>query len=174
MILSVHAIFGASVASLVPNHPIMAFSLGFLGHFALDAIPHKDYELISVDSNSNSTEKKIIIDSLYKKFRFIRDVVLVSFDALMGSFLAFLFFFNPIHPWIFLIGAIGSLIPDFLTFLYLIIKHKPLILFFDFHSSIIHSKRILKLSQPAGVFLQFCTVGVIIAIILGVKWFLSL
>ena len=54
MILSVHATFGAAVASLVPAHPVAAFALGFASHLALDLIPHRDYDLVSVEVESGS------------------------------------------------------------------------------------------------------------------------
>jgi len=172
MILSVHATFGAAVASLVPSHPVLGFTLGFISHFALDAIPHKDYDLISVETGPDKKLKPI--DLIQKKFSLIRDIMLVSFDALIGLGLAFLFFFNPVHPWIFLVGAISSLIPDGLTFLYLLFKHKPLIHFFDFHSGFVHSKIIFKLDQITGVVIQFFTIGVLIAILIVIKYFLFL
>ncbi len=170
MILSVHAVFGAAVASLVPSHPVAAFGLGFVSHFALDFIPHKDYKLKSIETGD---DKKIhLVDSIYKKFRIMRDISLVSFDAFLGILVSFLLFFNSIHPWVFLIGSISSLIPDFLTFIYLLIKHKPLGLFYHFHVNLIHSKFILKLNQLTGVLVQFCTVGVLIAIMFSIRYLL--
>jgi len=170
MILSVHAVFGAAVAGMVPSHPMAGFVLGFASHFVLDAIPHRDYDLISVESGPG--KKFQLVDLLQKKFALIRDMFLVSFDALIGFCLAFVFFFNPVHPFIFFIGAFAALIPDGLTFLYLLLKHKPLGHFFDFHVSFIHTKLTLKLNQITGIILQFCTVGVIIAIMVGVKYLL--
>jgi hypothetical protein len=167
MILSVHAVFGAAVASLVPNHPVIGFTLGFVSHFALDAIPHKDYKLISLEADANN--KPQLINNVYRKFRLMRDIILVSFDAIMGFCLAFLFFFNPNYPIIFFLGASGSLLPDFLTFLFLITKHKSLQSFFNFHVSIIHSKVVLKLNEVAGVMFQFFTVGVLIGVLFFVR-----
>ena len=167
MILSVHATFGAAVASMVPSHPVIGFTLGFVSHFALDAIPHRDYDLISVESIPN--KKFQLVDQIQKKFSLIRDVVFVSFDALIGFCLAFLFFFNPAHPTIFFIGAFAALIPDGLTFLYLLFKHKSLSHFFDFHTDFIHYK--IHINQVAGVILQFFTVGVLIGILMVVKYY---
>ena len=172
MILSVHATFGAAVASLVPSHPALGFTLGFISHFALDAIPHKDYDLISVETGPDKKLKPI--DLIQKKFSLIRDIIVVSFDALIGLGLAFLFFFDPVHPWIFFIGAISSLIPDGLTFLYLLFKHQSLSSFFNFHVELIHTKFILKLSQVTGVLFQFLTIAVLIAVISLVRYFLFL
>jgi hypothetical protein len=171
MILSVHAIFGAAVASQFPNHPVLGFTLGFASHFILDAIPHKDYELISLEKDLISRKPKFM-DDVVAKFRLIRDVILVSFDALVGLCLAYLFFFNPTHPFLFLLGAVASLLPDFITFLYIFLKHKSLILFTDLHVNFIHTKYILKLNQVNGVFIQFCTIGFLIAIMIGVNNFL--
>ena len=170
MILSVHATFGAAVASLVPSHPVLGFALGFASHFVLDAIPHKDYDLLSVENNPNTEPR--LTDDIYKKFRLLRDMSIVSIDALVGLSLAFIFFFDPVHPWIFFIGAISSLIPDFLTFLFLLFKHKPLALFFNFHVSHIHTKFILKFNQVTGVFFQFFTIAVLTAILSVVRYFL--
>lgn len=167
MILAVHATFGAAVASLVPSHPIQAFTLAFVSHLVLDAIPHRDYDLISLETGPDKRPK--LVDIAIRKYRLIRDMLLVSSDALFGVILAFLFFFDPIHPWIFLIGAIGSMVPDFLTFLYLFFKHKPLMLFIKFHVGFMHSKIKPKISQIPGVILQFITISVLLAVIFIIK-----
>jgi hypothetical protein len=167
MILSVHATFGAAVASLVPTHPVGGFVLGFLSHLAIDAIPHRDYDLISIETDP--AKKLRLVESISRKFRLIRDMLLVSTDAVVGLCLAFLFFFDVNHPWIFLIGAIGSMVPDFLTFLYLVIEHRSLQTFFKLHCLFVHSKITLKLNQVLGVFVQFCTIGVLIALIYWLK-----
>ena len=167
MILSVHAIFGAAVASLIPNHPGLGFALGFASHLALDMIPHRDYDLISVDKIADNKLK--FSEGIYNKFRLLRDMAVVSLDAILGLILAFMFFFNPIYPLAFLVGAVGALLPDFLTFIYLIIKHRSLELFYNFHASFIHSKIILKFNQATGVFFQFCTLAILIAILYSLK-----
>lgn len=167
MILSVHATFGAAVASLVPTHPVAGFTLGFISHLVLDAIPHQDYKLVSVESDPNKKIKAI--DLIQKKFALVRDIILVSFDALAGFCLAFMFFFNPEHPWIFFIGAFGALLPDGLTFLYLLFKHKALSHFFDFHTDFIHYK--IHMNQALGVLLQFFTISILIGIITVVKYY---
>ena len=170
MILSTHALFGAATASLVPTHPLAGFCLGFVSHLALDMIPHRDYDLISVESTPEKKMKLIDIEPIIRRARLVRDMLLVSFDAFAGLCLAFLFFFNQAHPAIFLLGALGALLPDFLTFLYLLLKHKPLGLFFDLHAGLIHSKVVLKLNQFTGVLLQFCTITVLIGIMEWVKY----
>lgn len=170
MILSVHATFGAAIASLIPSHPVLGFALGFASHLALDAIPHKDYDLISAEFNPEKKESQLNL--IINRFRLLRDIIFVSFDALIGFCLAFLFFFNPAHPWVFLLGAFGALLPDGLTFLYLIFKHKALGHFFDFHTDFIHYR--INLNQYLGVFLQFFTLVFLIGILYGVRYIILL
>jgi hypothetical protein len=170
MILAVHATFGAAVASLVPSHPVAGFALGFVSHFALDAIPHRDYELRSLRFEPKGNFK--IIHSLDKTYRLLMDGITISVDALVGIILSFMFFFNPDHIWVFLIGAVGGMMPDFLKFLYILSKNK-LLEHFDFiHFGFFHTKKELKVLQQIGVFLQFCTLVLLIGIIVGVKYLL--
>ena len=61
MTLTTHAIFGAGLASLMPEHPVAAFIAGFASHFVLDAIPHWDYAILSESVDPNFG-KKIIVD----------------------------------------------------------------------------------------------------------------
>lgn len=170
MILSVHATFGAAVASLIPTHPVTGFALGFISHFILDAIPHRDYDLVSVDHDPDGKSQGI--DVIVNKFKLIRDVLLASADGLVGLSLAFLLFFDPIYPWIFLFGALGALAPDIIVFLFLLLKHRSLQKFFDFHAyfdSPINKKLKQKIGQIAGVFLQFITVIILLAVVFGFK-----
>ncbi|OHA45919.1 MAG: hypothetical protein A2541_02825 [Candidatus Taylorbacteria bacterium RIFOXYD2_FULL_36_9] len=167
MILSVHVTFGVAVASLVPTHPVAGFVLGFASHLVLDAIPHKDYSLLSVDLDSKRDPK--LFAFIIKKFRVVRDVTFVSSDLFLGLVLAFLFFFNPLHPLSLLVGLIGSLLPDFITFLYVIFNHQSLNLFQKLHSGFFHSKNTLNLNQFTGVVFQFITLTILIAILFGVK-----
>ncbi len=165
MILSVHAIFGAAVASLVPSHPVLGFGLGFVSHLALDAIPHQDYKLLSFEINPNNKLKPI--DLIRQKFTLIRDLIVLSFDAIIGFCLAFLFFFNPVYPYVFFIGALGALLPDILTFIYLLFKHKALSDFFKFHTDFIHHK--INLNQVVGVIFQFFVMAILIIVMFGLK-----
>lgn len=167
MILSVHATFGAAVASLVPTHPVTGFVLGFASHFALDAIPHRDYKLISIEAGLD--EKPKLIEKTVRQLRLLRDMAVVSFDALIGFLLAFMFFFNPAFPLIFFLGALGSILPDFLLFLYLVTKHRALSTLFDFHMAIGLRSHFKKIGQVLGVILQFFTITVLIAIIFSIK-----
>jgi len=168
MILSVHAVFGAAVASLVPTHPVLGFSLAFLSHLALDTIPHRDYDLASIESDSRKKIFKLDKSDKFKS-KLLRDIFFVSLDAIIGIILAYLLFFDSNYPLIFLIGAIGSMLPDFLTFSSLVLRNSFLNLFFKFHSRFLHSQIILKLNQTRGIILQFLTIAILLMIIFGLK-----
>lgn len=173
MILSVHSIFGAMTASLVPAHPVAGFALGFVGHFVLDAIPHRDYELSSLELGSDKKYKNISVQNLInKKIKLFRDLFWLSIDVLVGLCLAFMFFYNFNYPWAFLFGVAGALLPDFIIFIYLTLWRKPLSFFNKFHSDIVHSKFILNLGQISGVILQFFTLVILIGILFGLRYIL--
>ncbi len=158
---------GAAVASLVPAHPVWGFTLGFASHLVLDAIPHRDYHLLSVAFDAE--KKPTAFNALHERLDLLRDVSLVAGDALAGLGLAFIFFVNFDYPWAFLFGALGSLLPDFLTFLYIIFKHKTLAAFLRLHSGLFHSKISLGLDDAAGVLLQFLTVAILIMALFGLR-----
>ena len=62
MILATHGIIGAGLASFFPNNFGLAFAVSFASHFALDIIPHWDYELLSQTKNKeNRLEEDIKI-----------------------------------------------------------------------------------------------------------------
>ena len=63
MTLTTHAVVGAAIATSMPNHPVIGFTLAFASHFVLDAIPHWDYKLSSQKTdNVNSLNDYMIID----------------------------------------------------------------------------------------------------------------
>jgi hypothetical protein len=78
MILCTHAIVGAALASFVPSHPAAAFAIGFISHFALDAIPHRDYPI-----NSRSVNPRIGAPMVFDG-ALLRDAVTIGFDGVFG------------------------------------------------------------------------------------------
>jgi hypothetical protein len=157
MTLTTHAIVGAALASAVPTHPVVAFSLGFCSHFLLDAIPHWDYQLNSMEENKENpmaTDMKI-----GKSFFF--DLCKIGADFLLGFVLVFLFFGSwanrqscevakiclqstrNIGIGTLIFGALGAVLPDALQFFYFKWRHQPLSALQKFHQWI-HSKAELK------------------------------
>src|ERR1035437_7872513 len=117
MTLTSHAVVGAAIASAVPTHPVLAFSLGFFSHFLLDAIPHWDYHLSSMSENKENP-----LDSDMKIGKsFLFDLCKIGADFLLGFVLVFLFFGmskNFSYDLTLFFGALGAVLPDALQFLY--------------------------------------------------------
>lgn len=125
MILATHAIVGAAVAHLFPNHPIIGFFLAFASHYVLDAIPHWNYRLHSFRSTKETGRGRP--DMAWGKDFFV-DLSKIALDGLLGVGLAFLLF-RP-QSWhdalITLVGVAGGVLPDALQFLYWKLGGRPL------------------------------------------------
>ena len=153
MILATHVIIGAGLASFFPNNFVMAFAVSFASHFALDIIPHWDYELLSQTKNKeNRLEEDIKIGK-----NFFLDLAKIILDVAIGSVLAVLFF----HSWLgaswllVLIGVAGGVLPDALQFAYFKIRREPLRVLQKFHLKVHSGNESLKEKFPkAGIFLQ--------------------
>ncbi len=147
MTLTTHAIFGAGLASLMPQHPVAAFAVGFTSHFVLDAIPHWDYDILSESVHPDFGKKITLTREL------MLDAVRIGGDACVGI-LAGLFLFGH-HSFshgllsIFL-GAIGAIVPDALQFAYAHLKKEPLVSLQSFHKWI-HTDIRLKHQPVLGV-----------------------
>lgn len=162
MILTTHAIVGAAAGRLVSN-PLLAFTLGCISHFLIDAIPHWSYRLASIILDEKNPLKKDMIINRHS----IKDLAIIAVDFCIGIILAiFIFqgkagFTNFSLPL--LAGIIGGVLPDALQFAYFKIKRRPLVdlqkLHIRFHLN--HTKNIPAL--PYGILSQ---VAVVIAAII--------
>lgn len=134
MTLTTHAIVGAALATAVPSHPVAAFALGFGSHFLLDAIPHWDYKL---DSMEKDEKNPLDADMKFGK-NFLFDLCKIGADCLLGFVLVFLFFGRFGADVAVFFGALGAVTPDALQFLYFKWKHEPLKSLQKFHMDIQH------------------------------------
>ena len=160
MTLATHAVFGAGIAQIFPNHPIVGFGLGFASHFALDAIPHWDYKILSLqkknESDNMTSDMKVDINFFY-------DFLRIGSDFSIGIILSLLFFANDLstHSIILaLAGAIGGVLPDFLQFVYFKLRCEPLISLQKFHI-FIHAKKKLDDYPKLGFSIQAIAVFLI-------------
>jgi len=167
MILVTHAIVGGAIGRLIPSHPILAFFLGFLSHFAADAIPHWHYPLISFKHNPKNPMQA---DMTMNKW-FLFDLFNIGIDCLAGLVLSVIFF----HPSLSLntalisiiAGAIGGVAPDALQFIYWKMPNKPLIALQKFHITLMHSKINIDSRHFLGITTQTLFAA---AIIFGTQW----
>ncbi|MES2006504.1 MAG: hypothetical protein V4436_00180 [Patescibacteria group bacterium] len=117
MTLTTHAIVGAAAASLFPNQPLLAFAAGFASHFAIDALPHWDYRILSkVQKEDRLTDEFATTGPL-----FLLDLLRIGSDALLGLVLAvwiFSFWLFDLPVWFVALGACAGILPDPLQFVY--------------------------------------------------------
>lgn len=160
MTLTTHAIVGASIASIMPSHPMLGFTLGFASHFLLDAIPHWDYDLASMVKDENNP----LDDDMLINKNFIFDLLKISGDIILGFVLIY-FLLGLSQPFLFLIalyaGACGAILPDALQFVYFKWRHEPVISLQKFHIRIQHH---LENHHILGRFTQIVTITFFVAI----------
>lgn len=171
MILATHAITGAAIASLIPEHPVAAFAAGFASHFLIDAIPHYDYPIYSaaIDPEEKWVTIPLSRNFLRKAFAkpglLVRDGVDFSADALIGIGVAFIVFGARAPAIPILAGSIGGILPDPLQFFSKSWHHEPLKSLQRFHEWIHTAHRLRESGLVAlGVVSQLAFVGAVIAI----------
>jgi hypothetical protein len=155
MTLTTHAVVGASMAVLVPQHPIIAFCAAFASHFLIDAIPHRDYSIASASINP-----KIGAPMKYDR-AFFRDVFVIGGDALLGVALSLLFFATPQNFVLVFFCACAGILPDPLQFVYAHFRHEPLISLQRFHHWI-HTRHHMRESLMLGVSSQLLFLAAVI------------
>ena len=153
MILTTHAIVGASIASFMPSHPVTAAALAFASHFALDAIPHWDYPIRSaLNLRAGSTPAQAQGRALYAHPLF-RDLGKIGLDALTGCVLAVALFATPQTVWVILLGAAAAMLPDPLQVLHKRFPREPLATLQRFHVWI-HTNRRMENQAALGILTQ--------------------
>lgn len=151
MTLTTHAMVGVAAASLAPSHRVLAFSLAFLSHFLIDAIPHWDYRLVSQHYEGADL---MTVDMPFG-VKFLADLVKIGFDFILGSIFSFLIFglFIKLSPALITVGVAGGMLPDFLQFAYMKFRHEPLVSLQRFHIWI-HTKKRLWQKPVLGAMYQ--------------------
>lgn len=161
MTLTTHAVVGAAVASLIPQHPVLGFCAGFASHFIIDAIPHWDYPIASssIDPLQGTVMK---YDGA-----FFLDVLRIGADALFGVLLSVRVFATTVLLPIVVLGAVAGILPDPLQFVYTRFRHEPLLSLQRFHEWI-HTRDHLENTKILGIISQ---VLFIVAVIGATKFF---
>jgi hypothetical protein len=164
VILSTHAVVGAALATLIPDHPALAFISGVASHFAIDAIPHWDYPLRSISVAPGSRSAFTLNRSLF------RDFGLIILDACLGLAVSLWLYAAPASAGAVMLGALGGMLPDLLQLAHKLYPREPLRTLQRFHVWI-HSTR--KLEGPIGVISQLLFVVLVIAGFASLRAFLA-
>ena len=152
MTLTTHAAVGATVAALFPSYPAVGLIAAFASHFALDAIPHWDYQLRSYRRDPENP----LNNDLALNGEFVVDISKIAFDFVLGLALSVSLF--PHIPILAVIGGFAGMLPDALQFAYFKIRRQPLTWLQKFHYSV-HSRHRLSHRPVFGAFLQLLIIG---------------
>lgn len=149
MILTPHAIIGATLANIFPNEPALGFGAAFFSHYVLDLIPHADYEIGNFLDKDTKTVKSI------KNNGAILHLSYIFFDLLIAIIIcAVLFVRDQKSALITFVGIIGGLLPDLFQLLYHKYKNEPWIFFQKVHDRL-HNADKMKDRKALGFFIQF-------------------
>jgi hypothetical protein len=150
MILTSHAIVGASLANVLPNNPVVGFGLAFISHYAIDMIPHTDYDISNFLQHETKTIKSIL-----RNAGAALHLLFIVADFIFAILLCILFFVRDGKSLtITLMGITGGVLPDFLQFLYFKYKKQPWIFFQRIHDKF-HFTKELRNQEFWGIFFQF-------------------
>ncbi len=117
MTLGTHGVVGAAIVAGSGLHPALGLTLAFFSHFVLDALPHYDYKILSLDK---AAESHGVVKMSWGK-SFVYDLFRIGIDATVGLILA-IFIWQitgaTLPGYVVVAGAILGMSPDFLQFLY--------------------------------------------------------
>ena len=164
MTLTTHALVGAAAASLFPQEPALAFAAGFASHFVIDAIPHWDYALLSIEKVEGQPLKT---DMRFGK-SFMLDITRTGSDAIFGLAASF-FLFSALLPhvstFIIVVGVVAGQLPDFLSLVYFKTRLPFLTPLQSFHNWIQEGKE-FRTHPVWGILLQgILVVGVVASVV---------
>lgn len=163
MTLATHMATGAAISGLFATSPGQAFLVGWLTHYLFDTIVHWDYPIASYSSEKSKPDKTKISFGRMMIF----DVSKVAIDVLIGIIIVTIFYyrFSDQNLWLFVAGALGSVVPDLAQFLYGIFKSRPLGILQKFHH-FMHAEKTLSDRPVIGI-------GSQVSLILAVGIFLE-
>lgn len=161
MVLTPHAVVGATIASFFRLNPFTAFWAGFLSHFFMDFIPHWDYKLKSARYDEANPLNNDLIISRDSTLDFIK----IGFDGFLGVAISLLFFTlgANISPFVVIAGALGAILPDPLQLVYMKYRREPFITLQKTHM-LFHSR--LRITNPVFGVLFYCLI-IILCLLLG-------
>jgi len=159
MILTPHAILGATLANIFPNEPALGFSLAFVSHYVLDVIPHADYDITGFLDKDTKTVKSIV-NNIKGTLHFL----CIIFDFSVAVLLCILFFVRDGKSLIItFIGILGGVLPDFFQFLYYKYKKQPWIFFQMVHKKV-HNLDKMEDRRLCGFLIQFFVIIFILSL----------
>ncbi|MFH1455254.1 MAG: hypothetical protein ABIF22_02970 [bacterium] len=159
MILTPHAIVGATLANIFPNDPALGFGLAFFSHYILDMLPHTDYDI-----NNFLEQKTQTVKSIFKSFGSALHFSFTLLDLIVAIILCILFFVRDEKTAIItLLGIVGGLLGDFFQFMYYKYKNQPWIFLQKIHDKT-HNIYKIKIKPILGYFAQLTLITLVLFI----------
>ncbi len=179
MIISSHIIAASAVVAPLLSRPLnftnaaLIFFASLLSHFALDALPHWDYKMLSFPKESGLVRRSLDEGGerlfVFKKNFLTKDLLKNLLDGATGLAGAILIIGFPKNfSGFILFGLIvfGAILPDILEALFVIKKWRVLEPLHKFHLAI-HGKRIFQNRPFWGVISQILMITLIVFIFAG-------
>ncbi len=149
MFLTVHAVAGEVLAQSTTS-PLIAFAIGFISHFFVDALPHGD-ETLGERTREETTRLIIRIVVIDLSLLMLVQAVLIYTGILSMTFVAFA-------------GAFGAMLPDALQLPFYIFKDPPpIVLWYKRAHVRFHNFLGIRLGLKWGLVFQTITVLLLIA-----------
>ncbi|MBI1975522.1 MAG: hypothetical protein HYS59_00795 [Candidatus Vogelbacteria bacterium] len=169
MTLATHILIaGAAARPLFVAAPLpVVFTVSLLSHYLIDAVPHGDYILASVNDSERDPMKRVV--NISSK-TVAPDLIKITLDISIGS--ALLYFLTNGAPTLayllpFTTVVVGGILPDLLQPLYYFWKKPPMTHLQAFHKFIHTDVRLRELGYiKTAIISQLCIVGISIAAIL--------
>jgi SNF family Na+-dependent transporter len=164
MILTPHAIVGATLANIFPDDPALGFGLAFVSHYVLDILPHTEYDI------GNFYDKKTrTLNNIFKNKRTFVNFLFIVVDFIVAVILCVLLFVRSEKSAVVtFMGILGGLLPDFFQFMYFKFKGEPWKFYQNIHDKL---HKIIKVKNEKfwGTFLQIIIPILILVIYFWVK-----
>lgn len=160
MNLTSHALVGAAVAQVFPNHPLIAFWGAFGSHFVLDMVPHFDFTLYSSSKDGD--------DEMTRRLGwgrpFAKDLTKIILDFVCGLALSWYIFSPPDNYRLVLLlwCALAAMLPDALQFVYIKIRRGAIVYLQRFHIWMHYPDRPER--PLLGLLTEIVTVAVIVVL----------
>lgn len=142
---------GAIVGELLPTHPVLAFFVAIVVHFAADMVPHGDTDLYKGYISGSKMKRALAFVGIDAAVAVILTVLLFAWRGVSSELSVTL-------------GIIGGVLPDLLVAVYEVMRVRSLRWFhrvhFFFHNLI--SGRTGDLSLAAGLCVEFSVLAALV------------
>jgi len=133
MTLGTHIVVAGAAGAVFIGNPIAGLFAAIVSHFVVDAIPHWDWPICSIEKTGERCTDGVVGNN---KRAILRDFFIAGLDSFWGvvvlGLTASYFNISIVSPW-FIAVVIGGILPDGLQFLYFLYRKEPLTTIQRFH-----------------------------------------